>query len=122
MDNIFFGLNNGIPNPAINPADWMSLALIGGAAVIALLHNEFKFKLPTFELAMWAIIGGALMGIGSRLGLGCNVGAFFVRVSQGDTSGWLFGIGMIAGAYIGVQFFNWWLERQMTKQMKANPL
>ncbi len=47
MDNIYFGLNNGIPNPAINPADWMSIALIGGAAVMALLHNEFKFKKPT---------------------------------------------------------------------------
>jgi hypothetical protein len=122
MDNIYFGLNNGIPNPAINPADWMSLALIGGAAVMALLHNEFKFKKPTLELAMWAIIGGALMGIGSRLGLGCNVGAFFVRVSQGDTSGWLFGIGMIFGAYIGVQFFNWWAERQMARQMEGSPL
>ena len=46
MGNIYFGLNNGIPNPAINPADWMSLALIGGAAVMALLSNEFKFKKP----------------------------------------------------------------------------
>jgi uncharacterized membrane protein YedE/YeeE len=44
MDNIYFGLENGIPNPLINPADWMSLALIGGAAVMALLHNEFKWK------------------------------------------------------------------------------
>lgn len=119
MDNIYFGLENGIPNPLINPADWMSLALIGGAAVMALLHNEFKFKNTTRELAMWAIIGGTLMGIGSRLGLGCNVGAFFVRVSQGDVSGWLFGIGMIVGAFIGVKFFNWWTERQMAKQMAA---
>ncbi|UCE89695.1 MAG: YeeE/YedE family protein [Pseudomonadota bacterium] len=119
MDNIYFGFVNGIPNPAINPADWMSLALIGGAAVMALLHNEFKFKKPTLELATWAIIGGALMGIGSRLGLGCNVGAFFVRVSQGDTSGWLFGLGMIAGAYIGVKFFNWWTERRMAKEFQA---
>jgi uncharacterized membrane protein YedE/YeeE len=116
MDNIYFGFVNGIPNPAINPADWMSLALIGGAAVMALLNNEFKFKGPTWELATWAIIGGALMGIGSRLGLGCNVGAFFVRVSQGDPSGWLFGLGMIGGAYIGVKFFNWWTERKMSKQ------
>ena len=116
MDNVFFGLNNGIPNPLINPADWMSLALIGGAAVMALLHNEFKWKAPTRELAMWAIIGGALMGIGSRLGLGCNVGAFFVRVSEGDVSGWLFGIGMIAGAYLGVKFFSWWTERKMAKE------
>ena len=119
MDNIYFGLENGIPNPLINPADWMSLALIGGAAVMALLHNEFKFKGTTRELAMWAIIGGTLMGIGSRLGLGCNIGAFFVRVSQGDVSGWLFGIGMIGGAFIGVKFFNWWTERQMAKQMAA---
>ncbi|MDO8596197.1 MAG: YeeE/YedE thiosulfate transporter family protein, partial [Sulfuricaulis sp.] len=43
MDNIYFGLENGLPNPLINPADWMSLALIGGAAVMALLHNEFKW-------------------------------------------------------------------------------
>jgi uncharacterized membrane protein YedE/YeeE len=116
MDNIFFGFVNGIPNPLVNPADWMSIALFFGAAVMALLHNEFKFKTPTWETATWAIIGGALMGIGSRLGLGCNVGAFFVRVSQGDPSGWLFGIGMIGGAYIGVKFFNWWTERRMARQ------
>jgi len=116
MDNIFFGFVNGIPNPLVNPADWMSIALFFGAAVMALLHNEFKFKTPTWETATWAIIGGALMGIGSRLGLGCNVGAFFVRVSQGDPSGWLYGIGMIGGAYIGVKFFNWWTERRMARQ------
>ncbi len=119
MDNIYFGFVNGIPNPAVNPADWMSLALIGGAAVMALLHNEFKIKKPTWELATWAIIGGALMGIGSRLGLGCNVGAFFVRVSQGDVSGWLFGLGMIGGAYIGVKFFNWWTQRKLEKEFAA---
>ncbi len=117
MDNIYFGWVNGIPSPAINPADWMSVALIGGAAVMALLHNEFKWKKPTLELAVWAIVGGALMGIGSRLALGCNVGAFFVRTAMGDASGWLFGLGMIGGAFIGVKFFNWWTERKMAKEM-----
>jgi uncharacterized membrane protein YedE/YeeE len=117
MDNIYFGWVNGIPSPAINPADWMSVALIGGAAVMALLHGEFKFKAPTKELAIWAIIGGFGMGIGSRLALGCNVGAFFVRTANGDMSGWLFGLGMIGGAYIGVKFFNWYTERQMAKEM-----
>lgn len=117
MDNIFFGWVNGIPNPALNPADWMSIALIGGAAVMALLHGEFKFKKPTLELATWAIIGGALMGIGSRLALGCNVGGFFVRAAQGDPAGWLFGLGMIGGAFVGVKFFNWWTERKMAKEM-----
>jgi len=117
MDNIYFGWVNGIPSPAVNPADWMSVALIGGAAVMALLNGEFKLKAPTRELAIWAIIGGALMGIGSRLALGCNVGAFFVRTAMGDMSGWLFGLGMIGGAYIGVKFFNWYTERKMAKEM-----
>ena len=119
MDNIYFGFVNGIPNPAINPADWMSFALIGGAAIIALYHNEFKFKKPTWETAMWSIIGGFFMGIGARLGLGCNVGAFFVRVANGDCSGWLFGLGMAGGAYLGVKFFNWWTERKLAKEMES---
>jgi uncharacterized membrane protein YedE/YeeE len=119
LDNIYFGFVNGIPNPAINPADWMSFALIGGAAIIALYHNEFKFKKPTWETAMWSVIGGFFMGIGARLGLGCNVGAFFVRVANGDCSGWLFGLGMAGGAYLGVQFFNWWTERKLAKEMES---
>ncbi len=118
-DNIFFGYINGIPNPALNPADWMSIALIGGAAVMALSSNEFKFKRPTGDQAMWAILGGLFMGIGSRLGLGCNVGAFFVRAANGDIGGWLFGIGMIGGAFIGVKFFNWWTERKMNRELAA---
>lgn len=119
MDNIYFGLHNGIPNPLFNPADWMSIALICGAAVMALLHNEFKWKKPTLELAVWATIGGFFMGIGSRLALGCNIGGFFVRVANGDPAGWLFGIGMIGGAFIGVKFFNWWTARKMAKEMAA---
>ncbi len=86
---------------------------------MALLHNEFKFKKPTWELFVWATTGGFFMGIGSRLGLGCNVGGFFVRVANGDPSGWLFGLGMIGGAYVGVKFFTWWTEKKMAKEMEA---
>lgn len=117
LDNIFYGFNNGIPNPLINPADWMTVGLLGGAAITALYYSEFRWKKPTVELAVWAILGGTLMGIGSRLGLGCNVGAFFIRISNGNPAGWLFGIGMIAGAFIGVRFFNWWTERQLAREM-----
>ena len=118
-DNIFFGLENGIPNPLLNPAIWMTVALILGSAVMALLSGEFKWKGTTLELATWALIGGTLMGIGSRLGLGCSVGGFFSRVSQGDVSGWIFGAGMFGGAFLGVKFFNWWTERRMAREMSA---
>lgn len=115
--NIFFGWNEGIPNPLFNLAGWMSISLIGGAAVMALLNDEFKLKFPSKELAVWALLGGALMGIGARLGLGCNVGAFFVRTANGDVGGWLFGAGMTGGAWVGVRFFKWWTERKMAKEI-----
>lgn len=119
MDNIFFGLENGLPNPILNPVLWMSIAIVGGSAVMALLHNEFKWKWPTLEIAVWAIFGGILMGIGARVALGCNIGAFFVPVANGDPSGWLFFLGMAGGGYLGVKFFNWWIERKMAKEVSG---
>lgn len=119
MDNIFYGVTNGIPNPLFNPADWMTIGLLFGAMIMALYSNEFKWKPPTRELAFWAIIGGFFMGIGSRLAMGCNVGAFFIRVSNGNPSGWLFGIGMFVGAFIAVKIFNWYTERKLAKEMEA---
>lgn len=118
-DNIFFGINNGLPEPWRNPALWMSFGIIFGAMVMARLNNEFKFKLPKGELIAWGLIGGLLMGWGSRPALGCNIGAFFIRVAGGDPSGWLYGAGMVFGAYAGVKFFNWWSERKMAKEMEA---
>jgi hypothetical protein len=118
-DNIFFGVNNGLPEPIRNPALWMSFGIIFGAMVMARLSNEFKFKLPKGELIVWGLMGGLLMGIGSRPALGCNIGAFFIRVAGGDPSGWLYGLGMVTGAYFGVKFFNWWSDRKMAKEMAS---
>ena len=109
-DNIFFGLENGIPSPLINAPGWMSIGIIFGAAVIALSRREFKWKIPNMETAMFAIIGGALMGLGARLAMGCNIGAFFATVTNGDLSGWVFLAGMTLGGYLGVKGFNRWME------------
>lgn len=116
-DNMFFGFVNGLPEPYRNPALWMSLGIIFGAMVMARLQGEFKFKLPTLELMTWAMIGGILMGIGSRPSLGCNIGAFFIRAAGGDPNGWLYATGMVGGAFIGVMVLNWWTNRKMAAEM-----
>lgn len=116
-DNVFFGVNNGLPEPWRNPALWMSIGIIAGAMIMSLMSKEFKFKLPKGELIVWGLLGGTLMGLGSRPALGCNIGAFFIRVAGGDPSGWLYGIGMVTGAFAGVKFFNWWSERKMAAEM-----
>ena len=116
MDTVFFGLDYGLPNPLLNAPGFMSIGIILGAAVIALLRREFKWKVPNLETAVFAIVGGALMGIGARIGMGCNVGAFFATVTNGDLTGWIFLLGMIGGGYFGVKVFNWWVEWQAARQ------
>jgi uncharacterized membrane protein YedE/YeeE len=118
-DNMFFGWVNGVPELWRNPALWMSMGIIFGAMIMALTQKEFKFKMPKGELYVWGILGGLLMGIGSRPSLGCNIGAFFIRAAGGDPNGWVYGTGMVFGAFIGVKFFNWWTERKMAKEMEA---
>jgi len=110
MDNIFFGLMNGIPNPLVNAPLLMSVGIIVGAAILALTRHEFKWKVPNMETAIFALVGGALMGIGARLGMGCNVGAFFAAVTNGDMTGWIFLVGMLGGGLIGVKAFTMWIN------------
>lgn len=109
-DNIYFGLDNGLPNPLLNAPGFMSIGIILGAAAMALARREFKWKLPNLESAVFALVGGTLMGIGARIGMGCNIGAFFATVTNGDPSGWVFLLGMAAGAWAGVKAFAWWME------------
>jgi uncharacterized membrane protein YedE/YeeE len=116
MDNIFFGLDNGLPNPLLNAPGFMSVGIILGAATLALARREFKWKLPTLETASFAIAGGIFMGIGARLAMGCNIGAFFATVTNGDPSGWVFLAGMVAGGYVGVKVFTKWMDWKMARE------
>jgi len=116
-DNLFFGLENGLPNPLLNAPGMMSIGIILGAAVIALTRGEFKWKWPNAETALLAIVGGALMGIGSRLGMGCNIGAFFATVTNGDASGWIFLLGMTLGGYLSVKVLKYWIEWRLNRSV-----
>jgi hypothetical protein len=116
--NIFFGVENGILNPLINAADLMIIGIILGAAFMALYRGEFKWRKPTGEQVIFALIGGTLMGIGARLALGCNIGALFVPAANGDYSGWLFFIAMGAGAFSGVKITTWWINRRVQKEFE----
>ncbi len=112
-NNHYFGDYNGLPRPWLSPAMLLSFGLILGASFKALLAREFKWKFPTRELFIYAVIGGTLMGIGARIALGCNIGAFYAPVAFGDPSGWVFFVGMGLGAYISAKFVNWIANRKM---------
>lgn len=112
-NNEFFGVANGIPNPLLNAMLWLSIGVVLGAMVIALLSNEFRWKIPNKELFILALVGGILMGLASRIALGCNIGALIIRIGGGDPGGWLFFIGMGIGAFISVKFTTWWTMRKL---------
>ena len=118
MNNMTFGFVNGIPNPVLNPPLLMSFGTIIGAAIMALSFREFSWKVPNLESIIFAVFGGWFMGIGVRIGLGCNIGSFFVPVANGDPSGWVYFIGMIIGSYFAVKIIGKWINYKSTKALK----
>lgn len=104
---------NGIPQPWQNPMLLLLAGIVLGALISAFYSGGFKLKPPGRETALWGIGGGVLMGLGTVIALGCNIGAMYSRLTGGDPGGWLFLIGMVEGAYPAVKLINWLTERQM---------
>ncbi|MEG5266796.1 YeeE/YedE family protein [Pseudomonas sp. JDS28PS106] len=76
----------------------MDLAIMLGALLAAGLAGRFapSLDIPTRSLVA-AVIGGLLLGYGSRLAYGCNIGAYFSGIASGSLHGWLW----LVAAYIG---------------------
>jgi len=52
-------------------------------------------------------IGGFMMGFGTRLSNGCNVGALYTPIAQFSLSGWFYLIVVATGGFIG----NWLIKQ-----------
>lgn len=75
-----------------------------GALVSALLSQEFKIRRPKeTKRYVQSISGGVLMGYSASLGIGCTIGAFFSAIPSFSLSGWLFGLSLGLGAYVGTK-------------------
>lgn len=85
-----------------DPVSVMDFGLILGAMAAAMLAGKFRpvFTIPARSLAA-AVIGGLLLGIGARLGTGCNIGAFFSGIASGSLHGWVWLIFAFAGNVVG---------------------
>lgn len=89
-----------------HPLLYLALAMILGSLVSCLLNREFRLRRPRhWKYRLAAFAGGLILGYSSRVALGCNIGGFLGGVSSLSLHGWLFGLAILAGAYLGGKFF-----------------
>jgi hypothetical protein len=90
----------------------LNLGVLAGAFAAALLSREFAIRVaPVGELLKGAV-GGFLMGCGAVLAFGCNIGGFFSALSALSMSGLAMMLGLGLGAYLGLKYILWELDRR----------
>jgi uncharacterized membrane protein YedE/YeeE len=95
-------------NLAVGDAGWitsaftLNLGLVVGSLAAALAAGEFKVRVPRQKSRyLQAIGGGVLMGYGAGIAVGCTIGAFFSAIPSLAVNGWVFGLALAGGAYLG---------------------
>ena len=80
----------------------MDFGIVVGALGAAALAGRFApvWRLP-LRSALAAAIGGLMLGYGSRLAYGCNIGAYFSGIASGSLHGWLWLVAAFAGNVLG---------------------
>lgn len=83
----------------------MDVGIMIGALLAAGLAGRFapNLNIPARSLIA-AVVGGLLLGYGSRLAYGCNIGAYFSGIASGSLHGWLWLLAAYAGNVVGVRF------------------
>ncbi len=105
-DWVFNGL--GVADKVIIPPHLYSTSLlnfgvIAGALAAALLAGQFRLRAaPPFEL-LKGLVGGTLMGVGSAMAFGCNIGGFFSALSALSMAGVAMMFGLMLGVYAGLR-------------------
>lgn len=82
-----------------------TLGLIFGALLVTLIGRS-KTSPKDCECRYrqhgYAIVGGLMMGYGSVIAFGCNIGAFFSGIGSGSLHGWLWALAALAGNRVGI--------------------
>ncbi len=108
-------------NPILSGSSVLTFGLLWGAFASALLSREFSLKIaPPFELLRGAV-GGVLMGIGTAMAAGCNVGGFFSAVSALSLGGIAMMAGLIAGVNLEIRYVLWEMEHFPYKRGDGRP-
>jgi len=81
----------------------IGIGFIAGAFISACLGKDFAFRIPPYREMVKAMIAGILMGVGSTLAGGCNVGGMYNAIGNLAANGFTMWIGLVAGVLLGLK-------------------
>ena len=83
----------------------MDIGMVIGAGLLAAIGGGLgRQSWPSLRQLLAAALGGILMGIGARLGFGCNIGAFLAGIASGSLHGWIWFVMAMAGSWVGIRW------------------
>jgi uncharacterized protein len=98
--------------PWLYSGSLLNFGVLLGGLVAALLSREFAIRVPPRGELVKGVGGGLLMGLGAMLAFGCNIGGFFSAVSALSLSGFGMMLGLGLGAFLGLRYLMWEMERR----------
>jgi hypothetical protein len=91
-------------SPIEDPTQAIVFAILLGGFAAALLTRSFAIKhIPDRWMLLQAVVGGVLLGYGSRLALGCNIGNFLSAWAGGGLHAAIFTAALLPGTYLGLR-------------------
>lgn len=80
----------------------LDFGVILGAFLASTAGGIFTLKKVGLKRVSAAIIGGIMMGYGSRIAFGCNIGAYFGGIASFSLHGWVWMIMALAGTFLAL--------------------
>ena len=80
------------------------VSLILGAFISAYLSGDFKIRTIKRSRVPNAVIGGLIMGFGSRMAPGCNISNTFSGLAFLSVAGFITSLGLLLGVYVATHW------------------
>lgn len=88
----------------------LNIFIVLGAFISSLFSKEFSIKVAPVGELVKGLIGGALMGIGATVGIGCTTGGFFSGVPALSGGALFLSLGFMLGTIIALRYLLWEME------------
>ncbi|PSL46881.1 hypothetical protein B0H94_10531 [Salsuginibacillus halophilus] len=94
----------GYPALGLGPEETLVIFVLVGATISSLLSKSFKIRFPKAKRLPYAVGGGLLMGISSRMAPGCNIANVVAGVGGLSVASFIVIIGMALGVFIATAY------------------